>query len=253
MGSVGKQYMRAIYERYLYLAAWLPNANLRIGDVGIQQGEEFKQMTTLKDLGIPFRVRKGKDPLEFTYTSGSGVKIQTKLAGELAVGTTLPLGEAGISLRFSEEAGFVFKAVGCLIDEIDNKAALGQAVVTLAKAGMWEPGWAVIDTLVHAESATIVVSNSGSASLDLTAKVPVTLANLANLDTGLSANSQTGEMIQFIAAKGLTPMFGLSRVKQSLLSKFLGNSSGITFGGASTDEPAEASTDETVLEPVAPE
>src|SRR5258707_15241160 len=104
---------------------------------------------------------------------------------------------------------------------------------------MWEPGWAVIDTLVHANSATIVVSNSDSAALDLTAKVPVTLANLANLDTGLSAKSQSGEMIQFIAAKGLTPMFGLSRVKQSFLSKVLGDSSGITFGGISTDEAAE--------------
>jgi hypothetical protein len=60
-------------------------------------------------------------------------------------------------------------------------------------------------------------------------------------------------MIQFIAAKGLTPMFGLSRVKQSLISKFLGDSSGITFGGASADEAAETSTDETVLESVAPE
>lgn len=246
MGSASKLYLKGIYNRFSYLATWLPNANLRLGDVGLQQGDAFKQMTTLTDLGIPFRMRKGANTIDFTYTSESGVTVKTKAAGEVAAGTSLPLGQAGISIQFSREGAFLFQAVGCSIEEIDDKVALGQAVIKLVKNETWNPSWAVVDMLVRADTATIMVSNSGFAGLDLTAKAPVAVANLANVDTGLSVSSQTGDIIRFIAAKGLAPLFRLSKMKQSFLSGIF------TFGGPVQEAPA-SEVEDNPLEVVAPE
>jgi hypothetical protein len=187
-------------------------------------------MTTLKDLKIPFKVRTGSSSGDFTYTSKSGVSMKTKAEGQVAVGTTLPVAQAGISIEFSEEGAFLFQAVGCSVDEIEDKVALGRAIIGLIGKGTWDGDWGVVDTLVRAKSATIVVSNSHSAAIELTAKAPIAVANLANLTTGLSVNVQKGDMIRFIAAKGLAPLFNLSRAKLSLLDRLFGLSRPITFG-----------------------
>ncbi len=253
MEEAGRLYLREIYKRFSYLAAWLPNTKLKLGDVGMQQGEKFKQMTSLKELGVPFKVRKGTSSIDFTYTSKSGVSAQTKLAGEAGAGANLPLAKAGISIQFSKEGAFLFQAVGCIVNEIEDKYELGRAAIKLFKAGTWQEGWAVVDTLVCADCATIIVSNSKSATIDLTAKTPVAEANLASLDTGLSVNSQTGDVIQLIASKGLAPLFRLSRVKQSILSKLMGGSQPLTFGGPGSDDAVDILQEEHLLEAVAPE
>ncbi len=252
MTAASKLYLKEIYQRFSYLAAWLPNINLRLGDVGVLQGEQFKQMTTLKALGVPFETRTSTSTIDFTYTSQSGVTLKTKVNGEVAIGTTLPATQAGISMQFSKEGAFLFQAVKCRVDEIEDKDAVGKVVVKLLKEGTWNRDWGVVDTLVRAGSATIVVSNSQVASLELTANAPVAVANPANLGIGLSVNSQSGDIIQFIAAKGLAPLFKLSRVKQSFLSTLLGGPRPVTFGGPSPEEPTKSIFEGNPLEAVAP-
>ena len=53
--------------------------------------------------------------------------------------------------------------------------------------------------------------------------------------------------------KGLAPLFRLSRVRQSLLSKLIGGSHPITFGGATSGNAADDLFGEDLLEAVAPE
>jgi len=251
MASASKQYLNGIHKKFSFLATWFPNACIKLGDVGIQEGDQFKQMTTLDNLGVSFRVRGGTSPLDFAYTSESGVAVQTKAAGELSPGTSLPLAEAGIHIQFSSAGAFLFQAAGCIVDEIDDKDSLGKTVLLLARQGRWDENWAVVDTVVRAASATIVVSNSNAGSLDLTAKGPVSLANLASLDAGITVSSQSGDVVRFIAAKDLMPMFRLSRIKRSLFQQILGGP--ITFGGPGA-EPAPVNEDEdNPLEEVSPE
>jgi len=252
MAAASKMYVKGMFQRFSYLAAWLPNTTLRLGDVGLQRGQDFKRMTTLGDLGISFRVRTGASPVDFTYTSQSGVSVKPKVAAQATAGAMLPSAQAGISIEFSEDGAFLFHAIGCSVDEIEDKEALGQAVIAAIKAGNWKPEWGVVDTLVRADSATIVVSNSQQAALELSAKAPVAPANLASLDAGLSVSSQSGDIVQFIAAKGLAPLFRLSRAKQSLLASLLG-SGAITFGGTGGEEAEEPVPAGDLFEAVAPD
>jgi hypothetical protein len=253
MAKASRIYVRGIYDRFKYLAAWLPNANLKLGDVGIRDGEEFKLKTTLQTLDIPFTVRVGKDAGDFTATSKSGLSLKTKIEGEVAAGTSIPLGKAGIAMEFSKDGAFFFQAVRCMQDEIENKSAVGQAVIKMVDGGTWDPDWVVVDTLVRASSATIVVSISQKAGLELTARAPVAEMNLANLDAGLSVSSQNGDLIHFIASEGLSPLYRLSRVHSSLIKKLLGSPGAITFGGPAGAEVDEMQTKGEAFEEVMPD
>lgn len=226
MAEVGKLYAKGLHRRFSYLAAWLPSTNLKLGDVGRLHGEIFTIEATLEDLGLPFQVRKGKNSLKFNYTSQSGISVNAKAAGQIAAGTTLPQAQAGVSIKFSKEGAFLFQATECMEDVIENKAKLGTAIIGLLINKKWNPDWVVVDTLVRAGSATIVVSNSRSAALDLTAKADVKMADLANLDAGLNVSHQSGDVIQFIAEKGLSPLYKVSRVKQSWVQKLQGKPPG---------------------------
>ncbi len=253
MADASNLYVKSIYDKFSYLATWLPNTRLELGDVGIREGEFFKRMTSLKDMGASFNVRSGNSSVDFTYTSKSGVILKTKAAGEVAAGTTLPVAQAGILIDFSKEGAFLFQALGCLVDELDDKTGLGQAIIELHKKGNWDLNWAVVDTVVKANSATIVVSNSHNAALELTAKAPVAATNLANLDTGLTVNSQRGDVIRFLAINGLIPLFKLSRIKKSILSQLLGTRQPIYFGGKAPADPAHLPSGAGVLEAVTPD
>jgi len=208
-------------------------------------------MTTLKELGVPFITRQGAAPLDFSYTSASGVALQIKAKGEAAASTTLPVAKAGVEVKFSKQGAFVFQATGNRIHEIENKATVGRAVIRLYEQGRWEADWAVVDTIVEAGAATILVANSAGAALELAADAPLEATDLVRLDIGLAVNSQSGDIIRFVAAQGLTPMFKLSRVKSSLLARLLGRSKAIVFGGPS--DPAPAAMEGEVFESVAPE
>jgi hypothetical protein len=253
MAIASKLYVKSIYERFSYLATWLPNAKLKLGDVGIREGEYFKRMSSLKVLGVSFKVRSGTSYADFTYTSQSGVKLKTKAAGEMIAGTTLPNAQAGLLIDFSKEGAFLFQAMGCLVDEIEDKIGLGREIIELYKKGNWETNWSIVDTVVKASSATIIVSNSQSASIELTAKTPLLITNLANAETGLTLNSQRGDVIRFISVDGLMPLFKLSRLKKSFLSKMLRTQGSIYFGGNVSDGSACFKSDNGVLEAVAPD
>ena len=217
--------------RFSYLATWLPNARLALGDVGVLQGEEFRQMTTLKQLGVPFVIRRGAASIDFNYTSASGVALQLKAKGKIAAGTSLPLAKAGIAVRFSKQGAFVFQVAGSKIHEIEDKAGVHRAIIGLYEQGRWQPGWAVVDTVVEADATTIMVANSNDAVIELAANAPVQVTDLVRLDAGFAVSSQSGDVIRFVAAKGLTPLFRLSRTKASLLSRLVGGSKAIVFGG----------------------
>ncbi len=253
MSAVSTLYVKGIYNRFTYLATWLPNSKLKLGDVGIQQGGSFKRMTSLKKLGVPFGVRVGEKPVDFAYTSQSGISTRTKLAGEAAAGTTLPLGKAGIIIEFSQQGAFLFQAAGCFVNEIEDRAELGDAIIELQSKEVWDPAWSVIDTVVEADHVTILVSNSDKASLELTAKTSVAISTLADVDAGLTVNAQQGDIIRFLATKGLTPLFKLSRLKKSLIDTLLGGPRPVYFGGRVQDEVAVAPHGEDVFERVEPE
>jgi len=243
-------YVQGIYDRFSYFATWLPNTTIVLGDVGMKQGRYFQRVTSLEELKIPFKVRSGTVPIDFTYASQASINIQAEASGEVGMGVSPSLAKAGLSIEFAQEGAFLFQAVKCLVDEIEDKAALGRIIIDSYRAGTWDNNWAVIDTVVKAGSAIILISNSVNAQVELSAKATLLPGILADPNAGLAIRSQRGDITELLAKKGLTPLFRLSQVKNSIFALF--KKEKITFGGKSSTGIADLSEVEEVWETLTP-
>ena len=199
-----------------YYAAWLPNEKLRLGDVGVLRGKLFTRVTSLADLGITFAERPDADPTPIDYVSESGVSMYFKGAGEVNTNLpNVPEGKAGVGVEFSREGAFVLKAPESYEPSIENIAQLEGQLIEAYKAGRWKSDWAVIVRLVQTPLATIMVSNSSQSKIEFSAEgslppgAPVDLGS-AGIEFGVKV--QKGDVIKFVGAKNLTPLFQLAKV-----------------------------------------
>jgi hypothetical protein len=251
MPSPGDVYVQGIFDRFSYFASWLPNANITLGDVGTKNGKYFQRLTSLTQLGIPFKVRKGTQPTDFDYAYRSTINAQARASGGVSVGTPGSLAEGSMEIEFGQEGAFLFEADHCLIDEIEDKVTLGRTILNLYQNDAWDGNWVVVHSLVTAQNTTIFVANSRNARLELSAKVPLSLGNLANPSAGLTIRAQSGDVTRFVAEKGLTPMFKLSNIDRSILALF--KKKQITFGGKSDSDEIELPEDRDLWEIARPD
>jgi hypothetical protein len=198
-------------------AAWLPSEKLKLGDVGILNGNLFTRLTSLSALGIKFKERPDTDSTPIDYVSESGVAIYFKAAGELSAALpTVPQAKAGVGVDFSMTGAFVFKAPESFEPTIENIAQLEKDVVGAYKAGRWKSEWAIIVRLVQTPVATIMISSSSASKIEFSAEGDVALGATADLGSAsleFDVRMQKGDVIKFIQAKNLTPLFQLARVR----------------------------------------
>jgi hypothetical protein len=198
-------------ERFGHLATWFPDTRVRLGDVGVLQGGRFFQKKTLEDLQIPFKVRAGSQGGDWDHSSGSDVQVQFSAAtpeGAAAV----PGGHAVVT--FGSTGAFLFQAIDCRTETIENMADVGQEIVSAYRGGVYDREWIVIDRVVRARSATVLVSDSAGAEIELGADVPLAaLPSLADASIGVKAKRWRGEVTRFVATSALTPLFGASKLR----------------------------------------
>lgn len=191
-------YIRAVHEKFDYLANWLPNSPLAVGDVGWWTPGGFRKDTTLRALGLGHRPRRSKMPGALEHDSVEEVKA---LAGAEAGGATLRLG-------FAKGGGFVFRAAGCTVEAIDDFDALSVEMLDLFHDRIWKKDWVVVDSIVHVERARIIVSEGADAGLDLAG--PADLSGM--LDAQVEVVAQRGSVTKFLGDAGLVPLFRARRV-----------------------------------------
>jgi len=227
MPTPAELYVRGIRkETKIYFAAWLPNAVLKLGDVGPLEGgflkkDFFKQWTSLGDLGISFRVRQDKSPTPLEYISQQGTSFTTKIAGEANNAIpALPTAKAGISLSFSNEGGYVFQAAESYEPTIEDMVPVTKQVVNAYEEGRWEKNWAIITKIVNVPYATCIISNSSSSELVLEADADFEqgIADLGNARFNLTSKKQTGSFVKMLGAKDISPFFQLARLKGGILN-----------------------------------
>jgi hypothetical protein len=198
-------------------AAWLPNEKLKLGDVGILEGRLFTRVTSLSGLSIPFKERPDTDATPMDYVSESGVTMYFKAAGEVNTNLpSVPQAKAGVGVDFSASGAFVFKAPESFEPTIEDVVQIEKAIIEAYKAGRWKSEWAVIVRLVQTPVATIMISNSSASKVELSVEAEATPGMPADLGSGsleFGLRTQSGDVIKFIQAKNLTPLFQLARVK----------------------------------------
>lgn len=222
MVSGATTYTRELRERFGYSATWVPNADVRLGDVGLLRGHSYERVSSLADFGLTFTVRESRARGVYDFASSGSVAFGFKAAGEAAGPLSkLTDAEAGIAIDFSSADASVFQAAGCTVSEISDQHTLGQQLLALKKEGRWPDDYAVVCEVISADRATILVSSSGNARIEFSAKSGVKLGpqSLVDADAGLNVTNSSGLGIQILAEGALTPLFRAKGIRQRFLSE----------------------------------
>lgn len=218
MAKAWQQYASEMFNKFGYLATWTPGVQMELGDVGVVKDKLFTRITTLANLEIPFEVRPDASKESQKHSSSGSVSITFKAAGKApALGSALSQAEAGFSIDFKKSNSTVYEALGCLAPSINDQVAIGKRIQELYDQGDWNKDWAVVTELVTADSATVLISNSSSAKIELSASGNVatggvSLADLtANLQIAYSKDMQT----VLVSKEGLTPLFKARALKSN--------------------------------------
>jgi hypothetical protein len=238
VAEIYEQYTRDVREALNYLATWLPNVHMSLGDVGRLRRDRFDRRSSLEQLGLPFEARPSAKPIDLQYTSGADVKISFNASAAAAnAGDILGPGSASITVEFSRANSVVFIATRCRVAHISDRDRVAHEILSRYRSGDWPADQVVVTELVTVDSATILISNSANARIDLTADsaiAPMTMS-LADASSGLRATHSEGIATQIVANKGLTPLFLASGVRRRLFT-------GATFElrSADTDPSGES-------------
>lgn len=199
-----------------YWAAWLPSAQFGIGDIGTLNGHLFEKVGSLRELRFKYYLEPDSDPSPLDLTSESGVSLSFKAAGETSSQFAhLGAGEAGLRIEFGSEGAFILQAPETRDSEIADRFNLQRQIIEAFANGNWDKDWLVVTRVLKAASATVLVSRSSNASLELSAKANLAgnLAALGAADAGITVKHQQGDTLTMIGARNVTPLFQLSRLK----------------------------------------
>jgi hypothetical protein len=211
MASPAKLYQQEMHNSLGFFATWLPSSILEIGDVGVFEGGQFRRQGSLRELGIASPNTREGEPQKMSYSASAEKKVT---AGASAA-TIVPVAQAELSIRFTEQGGFVFEAEGVRHFEIAERMPLAQNLRNLYLDGVWKDSWYLIDAVYSAASATILVSEGSSSEIVLNASAAMIPGPwpLSDPKLGLSVSSSTGKIVYVIAASGLKPLYSCLRIR----------------------------------------
>lgn len=214
-----KEYLKELNKKFFYRANWEPTKPIRIGDIGKIEKGVFSVYSNLEKQGIPMEVRIAENQGNLEYNSSGGVKISKKLSGETSQAVShLSEGDAGIVVEFNKDRSIAFKANGTKIEMLENLGEIEQAVKAKFKNDEWPKEWVIISELVTADEATILISKSSNAKLELKANAKIGAGeqlDLANGSLELSPQMSQGISTQIIAKEGLSPLYRAAGIKKS--------------------------------------
>jgi hypothetical protein len=214
-----EQYTDEMKRKFGYMATWLPGIPLVLGDIGVVRDNAFTRIASLDDFNINFEIREDETPEDLEYSSKGSVSVTTKLSGAITPpGSSLGNLDAGFVVDFTGANSILFKANKTRTNLIKNTIKLGEEVLSLYREGRWNKKWVVITELVEAESATILISNTKNAKIELKANANIQLTKLdiadASLDLGYT--SYKGLDTKVIAQSGLTPLFKVKGIHTNI-------------------------------------
>jgi hypothetical protein len=225
-----------------YRATWDPALPLQVGDlVKIDDYGVVNTHGVLADKGIHAVTRTSTSPQDMKLSSQQGIEVNVKAAGKApAEFSALADLDAGFNIKFGDKKAVLFNISGYKTTVIINLDEIEAAVLSQYRDKTWDADLLIITHLIEADSATIIISDKGAASIDLKATANITAADIKLTDTSLklSVARETGSTLQFIAKENLTPLYKVMGLKGSFFG--LGKKHLDTRELVASDEEPEA-------------
>lgn len=225
MKSIAEMYCSEVKkDTQIYFAQWLPNATIELGTVGVLHGDVFIPKTSLQEEGIT-GIGEVADPSStpLDIQSHKDVKVALKLAGQVSTGApSIPQANAGVVVEFGHQGAYVIKAAASYEPRLGNVARLEDEILARYKAGKWKKEWVVVSQLVRTPKASILVSQTSSAKVEITAQGDATVGQavkLGDVKFSFDITSEAGKVYNFLDSNNVTPLFQLVGVKRRFLGK----------------------------------
>jgi len=210
--GIDQLYASNIRAQVGLFAAWLPNADIKIGHYGPINGalfQPYKQLVGLKAQPAP-----AKADYDFTIQADRAINTQTKALADAGV----TQGNVLLEVQFHKEAAVSFSAPDCVITRVTDISALGKQLLTMLKAGSWDRKHAIVVEIVTTPKGTIIASEKSGAEVkfEVAARTPISPQVMANLDEASSLRTYKGVGAKVIGQGPLTPLFRLAFLQKRL-------------------------------------
>jgi hypothetical protein len=216
MSAIGSIYAKEVKDNLsLWYAKFPIGESIVLGDFGLINDFLFERLGNItKKFGIKFDTRSGGDVSQLNFASHKGVAVAFHAKVNQPGGVPI---RAGVDFDFTSEDALYFNCAGCTAESVEDQVALGDQILRLMNDGKWDKKFAVVTTLMHAESSTIVMSASSSASLKLQADSDaISSINMGDASLKLEVTMQRDLAIQIVTQGKLTPLLGLSGIHGSI-------------------------------------
>lgn len=235
-------YQRKINEKFHFYANWMPNKALSLGSIITFQKGVPVYVASLESKGIDFSEKKGrKKKSNFSYHLNTNFSVTSKADAALEINDTVPSGTFDLNIAFSKSDAFAFDAAGCITSEIEDKLTLANDIKKLyyQKDGSWNKDWFVIDSIVHADSLTVLIPEAIGSSITLNCTGKLSSVNLADAAVKFAYKSQEGQLLKFLNESGCTPLFTARRLRDAFLSRIFRLGNATMFGGKIVKDEVE--------------
>lgn len=217
MNGIADIYTEEVHGNIDLYATWPPGEMLSLGDYGELRENQFERKGNVSnDFGVSFKVKKYPSNANYKFASLGKVQTAFNPKAQASLQGIVKILNASLDINFSDSKAVFFNAANCsqsLIDDIEFK--LAKEIISLYKKSKWNPDWVIVSKLISADSTTAIISGSGSASISLEASTPqVPMINLADASIGLTSKSEKDIGFSVITQGGLTPLFGLLKLKR---------------------------------------
>lgn len=216
-------YLKSLYKKtHGYRPTWLPSTPVQIGDIGILENNVFVKESTLKECGIFFEVLTSESDATIDFSSERGITLTTKFEGQVDP-KAINLGkvDAGFIIEFSHDNGFVFRLNGSRTSVISNLGLVKKEVLHRFREERWDKNLVIINELIEAKSATILISGQAGNKVELKAQSNLNVAAMDIADASLNLRLESGRALAatILAQEGITPLYRAIGIKQPLFSE----------------------------------
>lgn len=218
MPSPVQTYQQEMHDNVGFFATWLPGDRLEIGDLGVLERGRFRKYSSLSELGIVAVVGDEGATQNLQYTSKSGTSVSVGGAAPIA---NVPGLSAEIKVEFGSQGAFLFHASKVRNQRLEERSKLTRSILSAYEKDQWKKEWYLVESVHHADCATVIVAEEGSAGLVLNAKADLSLGALPLADPSvhLSVTSTHGRMVQVLGERDLRPLYSCLRLKDPWFSE----------------------------------
>jgi hypothetical protein len=213
MKKIGELYTKTVYRHFRpFHANWDPAQPVDLGDYGELRGKTFHRLGNIRELGIEFSAAAGAGATSRQFESSGLATIEFTSRVKHGGAVTA---NAKAALKFAMKNSVFFNIAGCSYTAIKGQAKLGKEVLDTWNRGKgkWKRAWVVITDVVRADSTTILISGTSSATAVLEADARFPKVDFANASIGLRERTMNHVGYKIVGKSGMTPLFKLWQIQ----------------------------------------